>query len=94
MTCNGKQSDFALSSGNFLGFKTRGVKLQKPFFSFGFFGSLLTTVGSDLKGTNSDALGLLGSNTRVVLTKNDFFSEEISLGLVGMLMTARGKMIP
>ena len=53
-----------------------------------------STVGSDLKGTNSDALGLLGSNTRVVLTKNDFFSEEISLGSAGMLMTARGKMIP
>ena len=94
MTCNGKQSGFSLSSGNILGFKTRGVKLQKPFFSFGFFGSLLTTVGSDLKGTASDAMGLLGSNTRVVLTKNEFFLEEISLGSAGMLMTVRGKMIP
>ena len=68
--------------------------MQKPFFSFGFVGSLLTTVGSDLKGTNSDALGLLGSNTRVVLTKNDFFPEDISLVSAGMLMTVRGKMIP
>ena len=71
-----------MSSRNFLGCKTR------------FSESLLTTVGSDLKGTHSDALGLLGSNTGVVTTKNDFFSEEISLGSAGTLMTARGKMIP
>ena len=69
--------------------------MQNPFFSFGFCEFLSRTFGSDLKGTDSDALGLLGSNTRVVLeTKNDFFPEDISLGSVGMLMTVRGKMIP
>ena len=52
------------------------------------------TVGSDLEGTGADDLDLLGSNTRVVLTKKDFFSEELSLGLAGMLMTVRGKMTP
>ena len=47
-----------------------------------------------MKGTDSDVKDLLGSKTRVVLTKKDFFSEEISLGSDGMLMIARGKMRP
>ena len=63
-------------------------------FSFLFSEFLSRTVGSDLEGTGADALDLLGSNTRVVLTKKDFFSEEVSLDLAGMLMTVRGKMTP
>ena len=51
-------------------------------------------VDSNLKGTDSDDLGLLGSNTRDVLTKNDFFSEDFSFGSDGMLIIKSGKMTP
>ena len=68
--------------------------MQKSFLSFLQPKFLFTIVDSDVKGTDSDVKGLLGSNTRVVLTKNDFFSEEVSLGSDGMLMIARGKMRP
>ena len=95
--CNGKQSAL-LSLTTFFGFKVRGVKsllsFWRPKFLFTVLDSDVKGTDSDVKGTDSDVKDLLGSKTRVVLTKKDFFSEEISLGSDGMLMIARGKMRP
>ena len=87
--CNGKQGRLSRSP-----FKARGVKMQNFILSSWCSEFLWTIVDSNLKGTDSDDLGLLGSNTRGVLTKKDFFSEDVSLGWDGMLMIASGKMRP
>ena len=63
-----------------------GVKVYRDFISVPYSMFLSTRDRPDL--TNSDAPGLLGSNTRVVLT------EKVFSGSTGTLMIVRGNRTP